>query len=198
MRLENSFEVAAPVDVTWRMLNDVPVILPCMPGAELAETVSENAWKARLHVKLGPISLQFVADVSREEIDEQSRRVVLLTKAREARGRGSADARIESSVTGTGAGTRVDVATDLELRGAVAQYGRGILTDVASSLTTQFADCLARKLSAPREEIPSSSPAPPAAAKPVNGVRLVVRAVWRSLLGRRRRGAGAAGPADSA
>jgi hypothetical protein len=186
MRLENTFEVAAPVDAAWNLLNDVPNVLPCMPGAELVEVVSESAWKARLHVKLGPISLQFLADVSREEMDEQSGRVVLLTRAREAKGRGSAEARIESAMTATEAGTKVDLFTDLELRGAVAQYGRGVVADVASTLTRRFADCLARKLadgaSTPGEHSNASAP------KPVNGFRVVIRALLQSLVkGIRRR-----------
>src|SRR5947208_664128 len=142
MRLQNSFEVAAPVDAAWRLLNDVPAVLPCIPGAELVETVSEDAWKAKLHIRLGPISLQFLADVSREEIDEQAGRVVLATRAREAKGRGGAEARIESAISSSGAGTTVHLITELDLRGAVAQYGRSVVADVASTLTRQFADCL--------------------------------------------------------
>jgi carbon monoxide dehydrogenase subunit G len=188
MRLENSFEVAAPVDSAWRLLNDVPTVLPCMPGAELVETVSENAWKAKLHVKLGPISLQFLADVSREQIDEQTGRVVLATRAREAKGRGSAEARIESAVSSSGAGTTVDLVTDLELRGAVAQYGRGVVAEVASTLTRQFADCLARKLAeGAAAGATAAAGADPAAPAPLDGLNLFLAAIWRSL-SRRRRG----------
>ena len=62
MQLENSFEVDAPADAAWALLNDVPAVVPCMPGAELVDVASEDAWRAKLHVKLGPIALQFVAD----------------------------------------------------------------------------------------------------------------------------------------
>src|SRR2546423_8115326 len=102
MRLQNSCEVAAPVDAVWRLLNDIPRVLPCMPGAELVETVSEDAWKAKLHIKLGPISLQFLADVSREEIDEQTGRVVLATRAREAKRRGKGRGGNEAAISGPG------------------------------------------------------------------------------------------------
>jgi len=57
MRLENSFDVPAGLEQSWRLLNDVPSVVPCLPGAELVEVVGENAWKAKLHVKLGPIAL---------------------------------------------------------------------------------------------------------------------------------------------
>src|SRR5437660_2054276 len=146
MRLENSFAVPVSVEQAWLLLNDVPSVVPCMPGAELLEVVGENAWKAKLHVKLGPIALQFLADVVRERSDEAAGNVVLGVKARESKGRGSAEATIESTLAAADGGTRVEIVTELALRGAVAQYGRGVVGDVASRLTADFADCLRGKL----------------------------------------------------
>jgi uncharacterized protein len=145
VRLENAFEVHAPLDAAWRLLNDVPTVVPCMPGAELLDG-GEDDWKAKLNVKLGPIALQFLTDVRREESDESARRIVLSAKAREARGRGSAQATIASRLEEAGAGTRVEITTDVRLQGTVAQYGRGIVGDVAARLTEQFAACIERKL----------------------------------------------------
>src|SRR5205085_12108586 len=146
MRLENSFYVPAPPDRAWRLLNDVPAVVPCMPGAELEETLGENAWKAKLQVKLGPIALQFACDVTRAELEAQAGRVALAVKAREVRNRGSADATIESTLAAQDGGTRVTIVTDLTLRGTVAQYGRGIVPDIARQMTARFADCIAEKL----------------------------------------------------
>ena len=70
MRLSNEFDVSASLERTWALLNDVPRVVPCMPGAELTQEIGENEWEAALHVKLGPISLQFVAHVLRDEVDE--------------------------------------------------------------------------------------------------------------------------------
>src|SRR5918912_1522955 len=167
MRLENSFEVGAPVERAWALLNDVPRVVPCMPGAELTETVDDNRWKSRMHVKLGPISLQFDTDVVREAVDPAAHRVVLATKARELRGRGGAQARIESSLSEGGGKTRVDIVTDLTLQGAVAQYGRGIVPDVAAQLTKQFAENIAALLEQehdPLAETPAAPPPPPEVA----------------------------------
>jgi carbon monoxide dehydrogenase subunit G len=146
VQLSNSFEVDASPEATWARLNDVPRIVPCMPGSKLEQVVGPDEWAATLQVKLGPISLQFAVSVVREEADEAVRRVRLSAKAREQRGRGHAQASIVSSMTPSGAGTRVEIETDLVLRGAVAQYGRGIVPDVASRMTREFADCLARQL----------------------------------------------------
>jgi carbon monoxide dehydrogenase subunit G len=185
MRLENSFEVPASVEQSWRVLNDVPSVVPCMPGAELVEVVDEHTWKAKLHVKLGPIALQFLADIEREQMDEAGGRVVLGAKAREAKGRGGAEATIESTLAAVSAGTRVDIVTELTLTGAVAQYGRGVVADVASRLTAQFADCIAGKLAESPSSSPSSVPADEPA--PIGGLRLLLGAFWRSLFRRSRR-----------
>lgn len=182
MQLSNEFEVPAAPERTWRLLNDVPRVVPCMPGAELTRVVGENEWEATLRVKLGPISLQFLADVTREEVDEEAQRVVVAAKAREAKNRGSAEARLQSTVAAVDGGTRVEILTDLTLRGAVAQYGRGVVPEVASQLTKQFAACLQRQL---EDEEPGES-APPE-PEPVRGLRLGLAALWRSLVGRIRR-----------
>jgi uncharacterized protein len=178
MKIENAFEVSAPPEQAWALLMDVPRVIPCMPGAELTETVDDAHWKARMHVKLGPISLTFDTDVAREQADEAARRSVLSANAREAKGRGSARATIESTLAAVNGGTRVEVVTDLSLSGPVAQYGRGMVQDVAAQLTQQFADCLQQQLS-------ESPPELAAQTRPVSGLRLAfgafVRLVRRAL-----------------
>ena len=182
MRLENSFQVPAPPETTWALLNDVPRIVPCMPGAELDEVVDENTWRATVHVKLGPIALAFATQLTRDDVDEASRVVRLSAKAREKKGRGGALATIETAMTDLDDGTHVAITTDLTLQGAVAQYGRGVVPDVAAQLTRQFADCLARQLAT------AGPPPAPEPVRPVGGLRLGLGALWRSFLGLFRRG----------
>jgi carbon monoxide dehydrogenase subunit G len=129
-------------------------------------------------VKLGPISLSFKTDVKLEEADDAARHAKLSAKAREARGRGNASATIESSLTPQDGGTRVDIVTDLQLAGPVAQYGRGLVQDVSSQLVTQFAECLKAQLAASPDE---ATAAVKAQSKPVSGLRLGLGALWRSL-----------------
>lgn len=186
MKIENSFEVPAPPEQAWALLMDVPRIIPCMPGATLDETVDDENWKATMAVKLGPISLSFKTDVKREETDDAARRAKLSAKAREARGKGNASATIESSLTPQNGGTKVDIVTDLQLTGPVAQYGRGLVQDVSSQLVGQFADCLKKQLAASTPE--EAAAAVEVQSKPVGGLRLGGGALWRSLLGFFRRG----------
>jgi carbon monoxide dehydrogenase subunit G len=170
--------VQAPLEAAWALLMDVPRVIPCMPGAELTETVDDDHWKATMAVKLGPISLSFLTDIAREENDAEARRAVLSAKAREAKGRGAAQATIESRLAAQEGGTRVDIVTDLTLSGAVAQYGRGMVQSVAQQMTASFADCLRAQLAAPPPEAAGEGePPPPPAAKPVSGIRLGLKAL---------------------
>jgi len=190
MRLENAFEVTAPPEAAWDLLMDVPRVIPCMPGAELVEAVGESNWKARMRVKLGPISLAFLTDVAREEVDEAARRVKLGAKAREERGRGAASATIESTLSSAGGRTTVTTVTELTLTGAVAQYGRGLVQDVSAQLLKQFAACLEAQLATAAPAGNGAAPAapqPPPEPKPISGLRLGVPALWRSFLGLFRR-----------
>jgi uncharacterized protein len=146
MRLENSFAVPAAPTQVWELLNDVPRVVPNMPGAALTEVVDENTFKATMDVKLGPVALQFAADVRREVSDDATLQTKLAIKARELRGRGGATATIDSELAPEGDGTRVTIVTELHMHGAVAQYGRGIVPDVSAQLVGRFADNLAAAL----------------------------------------------------
>jgi uncharacterized protein len=177
MRIENSFDVPAAPEAAWELLMDVPRIIPCMPGAELDEVVGDDAWKATMKVKLGPIGLTFATNVRREEVDEAGHRVKLAADAREVRNRGNAKATIESSLTENGGGTHVDLVTELALTGTVAQYGRGMIEDISSQLVVSFAQCLQRQL-VPE---PEADRTVAAEQKPVPGLALFSGALFRAL-----------------
>jgi uncharacterized protein len=183
VKLENTFEVPAAPEQAWDLLMDVPRVIPCMPGAELTETVDDSTWKAKMTVKLGPMSFAFATDVKREEADVDAQRAKLSARAREMRGRGGGQATIESTLTRVDGGTRVNIVTDMSLSGAVAQYGRGMVEDVAGQLVDRFAECLRTQL-APRAEeaAAAAAAAPPTASKPLAGLPLVLDALRRAIV----------------
>ena len=183
MRIENGFEVAASPESAWALLTDVPRVVPCMPGAKLERTIDEHTWDVLQTVKLGPISLQFRSEVKQEKLAEADGVAVLSVKAKEVKGKGGADATIRSSLRSTDEGTRVDLVTELDLRGTVAQYGRPVVGSVAEELTRQFAACLQSMLAeqGPADPSPAEASAP---AKPVGGLRLLFRSLWNRLFRR--------------
>jgi carbon monoxide dehydrogenase subunit G len=194
MLIEDSFTVQTPVDRLWAMLQDVEAIAPCMPGAELTEAVDERTWRGKVHVKFGPVQMAFTGTVVVEERDDAAHRATLSAKGTEQRGRGAANARVESWLEPAGDdGTTVHIRSDLTITGAAAQLSRGLLPEVSKLLTKQFAECLEAKLNeepavAPRGIRAASEPAraeaEPALAvtpKAVGGFGLGLRALWAAM-----------------
>jgi carbon monoxide dehydrogenase subunit G len=180
MRIENSFDVPISVDRAWGLFTDVERIVPCMPGAELTEVVDDDTYKGRAHVKLGPIKLSFEGIACFEEQDEAQHKVRIRLTGRDAGGRGTAQAIITSELAGHNGFTRVNVTTDLQLSGAVAQYGRqGIVEDVSSQLVGQFSECLRTTLA--EGERASENKAPRAATE-IKGFSMLLRVIKERLV----------------
>ncbi len=147
MLIEDRFTVRTPVDRLWAFIQDVERIAPCMPGAELTEVVDERTWKGKVHVKFGPVQMAFTGTVVMEERDDAAHRAKLSAKGTEQRGKGVANAKVESWLEPAGEeGTTVHIRSDLTITGAAAQLSRGLLPEVSKLLTKQFADCLEAKL----------------------------------------------------
>lgn len=148
MRIENEFSVAAPLETVWGTLLDVETVAPCMPGAELTETVDERNWKGKVSLKFGPVGLSFAGTVEMVERDDAAHRVQLVAKGTEAKGKGAASATITSWLEpGPGTETTVKMAADITMTGAVAQLSRGLLPDVSKRLTAEFAERLRATMS---------------------------------------------------
>jgi carbon monoxide dehydrogenase subunit G len=149
MRLEHSFEVGVPMERAWAVLLDVERIAPCMPGAALSE-FDGDTFTGTVRVKLGPVSLSYKGKGEFVERDEAARRVVIKASGQDSRGAGAASATVTASLhpTEDNASTKVDVATDLQISGRAAQFGRGMIGDVSERLLGQFVDCLTKQLAA--------------------------------------------------
>lgn len=196
MQIDTSFSVPAPVDRAWAILTDVPRIAPCMPGVELTEVVDAQTFRGGARVKIGPVQLSFSGEARIEALDEVAHRVQVAAKGSETKGRGGAQAKVAFTLVPDGAGTRVDITTDLQLNGAVAQYGRGVglIKEIANQLVGQFAENLRGLIDEPAapassndalaapEPITTAPLAAPkreaAPARPVSGLRLLAGALW--------------------
>lgn len=146
MKLENEFVVPANVETTWAALNDLEWVVPCFPGATL-ESVDGDSFTGSVKLKLGSISMTYQGAGTFTERDESARRVVMSADGRDSRGQGTAQATVTTSLQDEGGATRVTVVSDLKVTGKVAQFGRGVMTDVAGKILTQFSECLAQNLS---------------------------------------------------
>ena len=79
-------------------------------------------------------------------------------------------------------GTRVKIVQDLKVSGQAAQFSRGMMQDVSTKLTREFADCLSKNMQAENPAEPGADAIPLATAKPVKGIRLGLGALWSAIL----------------
>ena len=175
MLIKNEFEVAAPVEQVWAFFGDIPQVASCLPGTELTADLGDDTFEGRVAIRMGPVKLTFGGTARITERDEAAHRIVVDATGSEARGRGQASMGVTATLARAGRGTRVAVAQDLQLSGAAAQYGRGMITDVSSVLMRDFSANVQNRLSGG----PAAGSAP--AAAPASGLALGVRAAMLAL-----------------
>jgi carbon monoxide dehydrogenase subunit G len=171
MKFDNSFTVPIDTAEAWALLLDVPTIAPCMPGAEITQMDGPRKFRGRARVKIGPVALSFAGDAELVMIDEKAKAARLVARGNDTNGRGSASATLDFTLTPDTAGSRVTVTIDLNLVGAVAQYGRGagLIKDIAGQLIGQFARNLESAIRAAAGEEGIAAPA----GKPISGMRVL-------------------------
>ena len=166
MKLEHDFTVPTSVDEAWKVLLDVERVAPCMPGATLL-TVDGNEFTGTVKVKVGPIQVTYKGQAKFAELDETAHRAVIEASGKEARGSGTAAATVVAQMRPNGDTTTVSVETELNVTGRPAQFGRGVMEEVAGKLIGQFANCLAEELASPAASAAPVEPAaPPVTAPP--------------------------------
>jgi len=177
MLIKNEFQVAAPIDKVWQFFGDIPQVAACLPGTELTGDLGGDSYEGRVAVRMGPVRLQFAGKADITERDEAARRIVVNATGAEEKGRGQASMVVTATLAPAGRGTKVSVAQDLQLSGAAAQYGRGMISDVSAVLMRDFSVNLADRIDrAQRGEAVSG-----AAASPASGFTLGMRAALMAL-----------------
>jgi carbon-monoxide dehydrogenase small subunit len=182
-QITENFTVEQPVEVVWTFFQDVPEIAACMPGVELLSAVKENTFQGKMQVKLGPISANFQGEAQIEDLVERDRTGTISAKGIDRRGGSRASAKVRYRLTNAGSGTQVDILADIALQGPMAQFGRtGLIQDISSRLTREFADCIGEKLAA---ETPEEAAG--VKAGDVKGFKLIAHALraWFRRLFRR-------------
>jgi carbon monoxide dehydrogenase subunit G len=170
MKLDQSFEVAAPIDVVWRALNDLERVAPCLPGATITGHDEDGTYRGEFKVKLGPTTAEYRGTIKVTEADEAAHRATLTAKGSDKRGQGGASATIVQTLVAIESGTRVDSSTDFSITGRLARFGRGgMIEDVSNRLMRDFAACLRSRIVAGEpppsgEEITKGEEPPEAAA----------------------------------
>jgi uncharacterized protein len=169
VKLENEFTVAAPLEETWRTLLDIERVATCLPGAKIEPSEQDGVYRGAMKVKLGPVTVDYRGTARLQDVDEDTHTASIAVQAREAKGPGTAAATIQNHLESQDGRTKVTAVTELSITGRQAQFGRGIMEDVAATMMEQFAERLGRELEAEPvapEAASEETREPAAAARP--------------------------------
>ncbi len=167
MKIQQSFVVARPVPVVWAFFHDIPRVAACLPGADYLGTREDGSLSGKVSAKVGPFQASFEGE-AKVAYDDADHKVDFDGKGVDRKGASRGKMSMTCRLVPEGQSTRVSVDADVQLSGAIAQFGRtGLVTEVANQLVAAFVGNaeteLARTASATHEEAPAVRPAGPSA-----------------------------------
>lgn len=148
MELQNSFVVPSDIETAWKTLQDVEFLAPCVPGATLTKSDGEN-FEGNVKVKLGPVAMTYGGTARFVSRDDETYTAVIEGSGKETKGTGTAKGLVTAKLVAEAPDrTRCDVVSELTITGKAAQFGRGVMQDVAGRIIDQFSNNLAAQMTA--------------------------------------------------
>jgi carbon monoxide dehydrogenase subunit G len=159
VKLTDTFTIPANHDRSWELLQDIPAVARCLPGAQLSSLDDESCTGA-VKVKIGPIVLTYHGQL--DFIDRNPAEGVMTMRAngKDKRGAGTVSGVLKLVETeSTETETTFSLEADIDITGKPAQFGRNAIQDVSSRLIGQFAQNLATLVDV--DDVPSSQGSAP-------------------------------------
>lgn len=137
--IQETFEIAAPIDTVWDFFLTPDNIVVCMPGASLTEIVDTRHFMGKVKVKLGTVSTRYQGSITYQKLDKNSYTMELLAAGNE-RGGGSASATIATQLIQLAGnrGTEVRCNTCIDIAGRIAQLSRGMIEGIARQIIKKY------------------------------------------------------------
>lgn len=184
-KIEERFEVQAPVEQVWKYMIDPQRVVHCLPGAELLEVQDERSFLGAIKVKVGPVAMSYKGQAKFTEVNEETHQVRMVGDAREVGGSGSTKVSMLSTVTALpNGGSEVVVNAEVDLVGKIVQFGRGMIEEVSRQMFRQFSACVKKQLEVVDEAKPEENkPAPPPQETQAVAVApLASKALWAIIV----------------
>lgn len=150
-KIEQRFELDAPVDLVWAFLTDPYHVVDCLPGATITNKVDARTYSGTITVKVGLVTAGYAGKVTFERVDHARRETEVAGFGQEVKGKGSAEMRMLSRLRALGSTkTEVTVTSDVSVTGIFAQMGRGMIQNVSDQMLRQFTAQFTQKLARAR------------------------------------------------
>lgn len=148
MLITQTIEIDQPIDEVWSFFDRLPDVAACIPGANLTNEVAKDHYAGDIIIKAGPVKLEFAGSAKVVSRDQVKKIIVIDASGADKKGRGAASAILKGELHGSGRLTKVDISLDMQISGAAAQFGRGLVSDVTAVLVKQTANGMKSRMDA--------------------------------------------------
>lgn len=195
VELEKSFPLAADKAVAWALLQDLPAVAACMPGAEITEVIDDKRFKGMVKVKLGPAAMSFKGDIEIKELDAEKTRLRLVGRGQDSKGASSVQMDLSAWVADQdGDGCALHGQSVVSVTGKAASLGGRMMGQISGQILKQFGDNFANRALAMGEGEAAQTAQKALSERPaeLNGIALawnILLDFFRGLFGRGKSGA---------
>jgi carbon monoxide dehydrogenase subunit G len=176
MDMNGERRIPAPRQRVWDALNDPEMLKAAIPGCESVTKTADDAFEAKVSVKIGPMAAKFGGKVKLENIQAPASYTISGEGNGGAMGfaKGGADVALEEVGPNE---TLLKFAVKAQVGGKMAQLGARLIDATAKQMSDQFFDRFAAAVVAaePAAAAPGAAPAPlPALPASSAGISSVV------------------------
>lgn len=157
MEITQTRLVPAAPERVWAALNDPEVLKACVPGCEAFERTGENAYRATVAAKVGPVAARFTGKLELADVVAPTGYTLKFEGQGGAAGFANGSARV-SLAPADGGQTTLTYAVKAQVGGKLAQIGSRLIDGAAAKLADDFFARFAQTL-APAAEIATAAPA---------------------------------------
>ncbi len=163
MEIKGEYRIAASREKVFAALNDPAVLQACIPGCESLEKTSDTEMKAKVRLRIGPVSASFTGKVTLSDLDPPNG--YKISGEGQGGAAGFAKGGAVVSLREDGADTLLSYNVDAQVGGKIAQVGARLIDGTAKKLADEFFSKFATMVGGPAPaEAAVTAFAPPAPA----------------------------------
>lgn len=136
MEIKGEYKIAAPREKVFAALNDPAVLQACIPGCESLEKTSDTEMKAKVRMRIGPVSAAFSGKVTLSDLDPPNG--YRISGEGQGGAAGFAKGGAVVALKEDGSDTVLTYNVDAQVGGKIAQVGARLIDGTAKKLADEF------------------------------------------------------------